>query len=139
MKLNKWIVNNIDDIDEFSKTTLKIRLNDIEEKVNDYLSESTEEKLHQVRISIRRLRYSIEIFFVHFKQKNYKRFYKKIEELQESTGEIRDLDVIKNIIQNDTIGESINHKREILEKEMVEDLKKFLKSKLYKNFLKIIE
>ena len=78
-----------------AKIILRQRLENFLSSINLYLSEINPENLHQVRISLRRLRYLMEVFLKYFDRKKYLSFYKIVSSLQDLSGEVRDLDILK--------------------------------------------
>jgi len=137
-KLKKWIIDNEKNSNEFSKKSLKFRLKTIKNNIEDYLKNPNEDTLHEIRISVRRLRYSMEVFFVFFQKNKYYEFYNKLKEIQDETGEIRDMDIIKKTM-NKSESKKLDKKRNKLEKDIDKKLKKFLEDNIYYNFSKIIK
>lgn len=148
----KWIIQELKNSKQLKKTADKILLNRIDSLLKysfSYLEYQTVESLHDVRIALRRVRYSMELFFNCYDEKIFLRFYKDIQDLQDSSGSVRDVDIsIGNI--NNTIQESeIDFKNEVikklnlnkifLEEEFQKKLKKFLKGKSLKEFSKQIK
>lgn len=56
-------------------------------------------ELHNMRISVKRLRYSMEFFAVNYKKK-FTKFLDILAEIQELLGEIHDADVIQDVLHN---------------------------------------
>jgi len=135
MKLEKWVL--YDSEEDFPKASLLLRLNNLTNNIENYLSDTSEDKLHEVRIDIKRMRYSMEVFYSYFRNDDYYRFYKKMKKLQDETGVIRDIDVIKNLLEKRN-RKKILKKRNKLEKMILKDLKSLSNSKVYLNFLKTI-
>ncbi|OGU81271.1 MAG: hypothetical protein A2W11_05710 [Ignavibacteria bacterium RBG_16_35_7] len=116
--------------------------------LNLYLSEINSENLHQVRISLRRLRYPMEVFLKYFDRKKYWSFYKIVSSLQDLSGEVRDLDILKqnlNIYCNKDKSktEEINFSKIDIKKEQFQsnlklELMKFIHGKELKDFKKLI-
>ena len=106
------------------------------------------ENLHDVRISLRRVRYNMELFISCFNRKQFLGIYNAVQELQDLSGAVRDLDVFKEninlLIQNEkvrvnkTILQKVEKKRKRLEEELKLALMKFLHSKKLKNFYKLV-
>ncbi len=131
------------------KIVLNYRLNILYKSIKNYLKEETIEKLHSVRIALRRVRYNMEIFAVCFDKKKFMVFYKLIEELQDLSGSVRDLDVMNQNINSlvtennlevpDKILESINSKRINLITDLKIKLENFIKCDELKEFKKIVK
>jgi CHAD domain-containing protein len=93
----KWFVSGIKINNSFyneGKRVLRQKLSQVLKNVDSYLKTHEVDDLHQLRISIRRLRYPLEIFINFFPKKLFWEFYNKINKLQDSTGHGRDLDVM---------------------------------------------
>ena len=93
----KWFVSGIKLNNTFyneGKRVLRQKLSQVLSNMDKYLKTHDVEDLHQLRISIRRLRYPLEIFINFFPKKLFWNFYNKINQLQDSTGHGRDLDVM---------------------------------------------
>ena len=93
----KWFVTGIKINNSFyneGKRVIRQKLSQVLKNIDHYLKTHDLEDLHQLRISIRRLRYPLEIFINFFPKKLFWEFYNKINKLQDSTGHGRDLDVM---------------------------------------------
>ena len=131
-----------------AKIILRQRLESFLSSLNLYLSEINPENLHQVRISLRRLRYPMEVFLKYFDRKKYWSFYKIVSSLQDLSGEVRDLDILKqnlNIYCNKDKSktEEINFSKIDIKKEQFQsnlklELMKFIHGKELKDFKKLI-
>ncbi len=131
------------------KIVLNYRLNVLNKSIKNYLKEESIEKLHSVRIALRRVRYNMEIFAVCFDKKKFMVFYKLVEEMQDLSGIIRDLDVMNQNINSlvaennlevpDKILGSFSNKRINLNTELKVKLESFLKSDELKEFKKIVK
>jgi len=131
-----------------AKIILRQRLESFLTSINLYLSEINPENLHQVRISLRRLRYPMEVFIKYFDRKKYLSFYKIVSSLQDLSGEVRDLDILKqnlNIYCNKDKSktEEINFSKIDIKKEQFQsnlklELMKFIHGKELKDFKKLI-
>lgn len=131
------------------KIVLNYRINVLNKSIKNYLREETIEKIHSVRIALRRVRYNMEIFAVCFDKKKFMVFYKLIEELQDLSGSVRDLDVMNQNINSlvtennlevpDKILGSFSNRRIDLNSELKIKLKTFIKSNELKEFNKIIK
>ena len=100
-KTKKWEIGGIKKRQSFcnaSKIILKARLDHLINKIDDYFNERNVENLHDIRIALRRVRYNMELFIICFDRKIFLRFYSIIENLQDFSGLVRDLDVFKENI-----------------------------------------
>ncbi|HPI37341.1 MAG TPA: CHAD domain-containing protein [Ignavibacteriaceae bacterium] len=149
MSIEKWTLKELSSDSSFiksAKVTLKNRLGTLLDKISIYLSNPEEENLHQVRIAIRRVRYSLEVFSNCFSIKDIDKFYRKVESLQDKTGIGRDLDVIQKYISGKvnskrivTLIDKINKDKIDIESNIKLELMKFFHSKLLKKILNIIK
>jgi len=131
-----------------AKIILRQRLESFLSSLNLYLSEINSENLHQVRISLRRLRYPMEVFLKYFDRKKYWSFYKIVSSLQDLSGEVRDLDILKqnlNIYCNKDTSKTeeinlskIDIKKEQFQSNLKLELMKFIHGKELKDFKKLI-
>ena len=131
-----------------AKIILRQRLESFLSSLNLYLSEINPENLHQVRISLRRLRYPMEVFLKYFDRKKYWSFYKIVSSLQDLSGEVRDLDILKqnlNIYCNKDTSKTeeinlskIDIKKEQFQSNLKLELMKFIHGKELKDFKKLI-
>jgi CHAD domain-containing protein len=151
MRKKKWKISGLStntDITSISRAVLSKRIEDLLNSINLFFENDSVENLHSIRISLRRLRYNMEIFFESFDKKKYMQFYKKVESLQDISGSARDLDVLKMNIEKLITEEKIklpgkfskkidNQKKSLLEKLKI-DLMKFTHSRSLKDFLKMI-
>ncbi len=93
----KWFVSGVKINNSFyneGKRVLRQKMSQVLLNTDKYMKTHAAEDLHQLRISIRRLRYPLEIFINFFPKKLFWEFYNKINKLQDSTGHGRDLDVM---------------------------------------------
>lgn len=146
-KKKKWEITQLKKTKSFSRSA-KIILNDritgFFQTASKYFENNSVENLHDVRISLRRIRYSMELFLICFEKKLFLRFYSRIEKLQDISGSVRDLDVmLENIKSLHQLGkfeaeikmtEIILSKKNDLEEVFKINLMKFLHSKVYKDF-----
>ncbi|MHB1687544.1 MAG: CHAD domain-containing protein [Ignavibacteriaceae bacterium] len=150
-KKKKWKIKGLKNdtsLLEVARIVLKQRLNSVISSIKKYFAVNSPENLHEVRIALRRLRYNLEIFISCFDDKNILIFYKAVENLQDVTGTLRDLDVLSgNIDSNISPDERekiilLKEKIELQRKELFEGLKlslmEFLHSKNLKEFKKMI-
>jgi CHAD domain-containing protein len=149
-KSMKWRIKGLHPEIEFgyaAELILTARLKVLIRNIRNYFADESVENLHTVRISLRRLRYTLEIFYTCFNKKIFLAFYTIIEYLQDITGEVRDMDVlIENTLKlsgkksRRISGFLINveEKRNQLREQLRFELLKFIHSeelKLFKNHL----
>ncbi len=150
-KTKKWEIDGIKKRQSFcnaSKIILKSRLDHLINKIDDYFKERNVENLHDIRIALRRVRYNMELFIICFDRKIFLRFYNIIENLQDISGLVRDLDVFKenisSLIAEERVKVSrsvltkVEEKRKTLENKLELELMKFLHSKSLKDFYKLL-
>ncbi len=150
-KHKKWEVKGLSAETSFSETTRLVisqRLDSLTSTIKKFLKNKTPANLHEVRISIRRLRYNMETFFPYFEKKKFLIFYKTVERLQDLTGSIRDLDVLmenldslaetENIVFDDAIRDKIQNKNSQLKDTLTLALMEFIHCKELKEFRKMI-
>lgn len=127
-----------------SNIILNYRYYAVKTRIKKFIKENSQDNLHALRISIRRLRYSLENYEICFKRKEFVDIYNKIKNLQDLTGECRDIDVIREKVDYVSTQNLITvpdafymnlaeQKRNILLKIDTE-LEKFLKEKTVKDF-----
>ncbi len=151
MKNKKWKIKGLKNdtpLSETSRIVLRQKLNGVLSSIKKYFTNTSPDNLHNLRIALRRLRYNLEIFITCFDEKEIILFYQKVENLQDVTGNLRDLDVLsENIELNSAPGENdkiklLSEKVEIQKKELFDGLKlslmEFLHSKNLKEFKKMI-
>ncbi len=150
-KNKKWEIKGLKEKSSFvnsGKIILKQRLKSLQSSIRFFLKDETIENLHEIRISLRRLRYNMEIFFCCFDKKIFLVFYKKISQLQDLTGNKRDLDVLIENINSiqaneevkviDSFINKIEEKKSILHEELVLRLVEFIHSREVKEFNKML-
>jgi len=150
-KTKKWEIDGIKKRQGFcnaSKIILKARLDHLINKIDDYFKERNVENLHDIRIALRRVRYNMELFIICFDRKIFLRLYSIIENLQDFSGLVRDLDVFKenisSLISEEQVKISplvltkVEEKRKTLENKLELELMKFLHSKSLKDFNKLL-
>ena len=74
----KWEIEKLKDSKTFKKSANVILINRIESLllcINNYFKDLSVESLHDVRIALRRVRYSMELFIVCYDKKIFSRFY----------------------------------------------------------------
>ena len=150
-KTKNWEINKLspkEDLTSSAKVILCQRLDSLLVSISSYLLELNEENLHQVRIALRRVRYSMELFIKCFNRKKYLSFYKNVSSLQDLSGSVRDLDILKQNLNNfytdhksknkDIDFDRIGEKKNLLESNLKLELMKFVHSKELKEFKKLI-
>ena len=146
-KSKKWEIKKLQKKQSFKKSSqivLENRLKSTIKSIRKYLSDNSVENLHSMRIAIRRMRYCMEIFIECFERKNFLVLYDSIVELQDQSGEVRDLDVLLDNISKfkaesgisdlTTIEKGILQKKEILKNALNLKLEGFLRSNIVKDF-----
>jgi len=135
MSLIKWQISK----KNFMENSLMSRFNHLDKDINLYLKKNTEKHLHKVRIDLRRLRFTLEVFSIYFKKEIcYYKFYNVISKLQNTTGGARDLDVMKEYCNKNNINIDVEKDKVKLNLKAKEKLIKFIKSKCYNKFEKLI-
>jgi len=124
------------------------RIDSLLKFIEKYLKNNSIENLHDVRIALRRIRYSMELFIICYNKKIFTKFYNKIQKLQDTSGAVRDVDIsIENIsfivkeenIQIDSlIFEKAMTRKITLQEKFISDLTKFINGKILKDFYKQI-
>lgn len=148
-KIKNWEIKKLskkDDLTSSSIIILKQRFNQLLNSIEIYFLKSNEENLHKVRIALRRVRYSMELFAKCFNRKKYLVLYKTITELQDLSGAVRDLDIFgKNLVEfgytksSEQTSLRVIEKKNKLEANYKLELSKFLHSKSLKDFKKLID
>lgn len=147
----KWEIDKLKNTKQFKKSAnliLQDRIESLLTFTKKYFNDLSVENLHDVRIALRRVRYSMELFIVCYDKKIFIKFYNKVEHLQDLSGNVRDVDIsIENInsLVNDNnikIDNAIilkaKEKKILLEEKFRLELMKFTLSKVLKDFLKLI-
>lgn len=150
-KIKKWEIPGIKKngrVSSAAKIILKFRLLHLFETIEKYFNEMNEENLHDVRISLRRVRYNMELFISVFNRKQFFSIYDKVQDLQDISGVVRDLDVFKENIHslieekkvrvNKSILIEVEKRRKQLEENLKLELMKFIHNKSVKNFYKLV-
>lgn len=151
MAKKKWEIKELSPsgtLTDSAKIILPVRLADLLSSIKLYFEKETPENLHSTRIAVRRLRYSMELFIECFDKKKFAGFYEKIRRIQDLTGSVRDLDVLKQNMTVLSAGEKvkvsgslftkIDEKRFAVNENLKLELLKFIHSKPLKEFSKII-
>jgi CHAD domain-containing protein len=152
MNKKKWQIDNLTDRLEFktaARLILRNRMAQVQEDIKNYFITESVEGLHRVRISLRRLRYSMELFVSSFDKKKFTILYKKVEALQDLSGRVRDYDVMKenmnllsgeeNVKINKKVFRKVDELRTGYYNELKLELMKYLHSKAVKNFETLLE
>ena len=150
-KTKKWEIKKLPKKQSFKKSSQVVlgnRLKSSLRAIKKYLSENSVENLHSMRIAIRRMRYGMEIFIECFERKHFLLLYNSVVELQDQSGEVRDLDVLLeniNRFKNESgITELTSIEKDtLLRKEILRDalqlkLKEFLSSDIVKDFKRLL-
>ncbi len=150
-KIRTWEIAELsrkEDLVSSAKIILQNRLENLLSSITSYFNEINKENLHKLRIALRRLRYPMEVFIKCFSRKKYLSFYKIISSLQDSSGFVRDLDVLQQNLEtyikvNSPKFEEINFvkinaKKNHLQSNFNLELMKFIHGKELKEFKKII-
>lgn len=145
----KWEIEKLKVTKQFKKSAdliLRNRIESLLSYTDKYFKNLSVENLHDVRIALRRVRYSMELFIICYDKKIFIKFYNKVQILQDLSGNVRDVDIsLENInylvidnhikIDNDIILKA-NEKKILLEEKFKLELMKFTLSKILKDFLK---
>ena len=147
----KWEVEKLKNSKQFKKSADLILNNRIESLLSltdKYFKDMSVENLHDVRIALRRVRYSMESFIVCYDKKIFLKFYNNVQLLQDLSGNVRDVDIsLENInsLVNDNqikidpeIITKANEKKIILEEKFKLEVMKFTFSKVLKDYLKLL-
>ncbi|HAB52118.1 MAG TPA: hypothetical protein DCE80_08125 [Ignavibacteriales bacterium] len=150
-KTKPWEILNLSckqDLSSSARIILSQRLESLLSSINSYFTEVSIENLHQLRISLRRLRYPMELFLKCFNRKKYLGFCKIISSLQKLSGNVRDLDILKHNMQSffkkdkskteEFNFNKIDVKKNKLQSNLKLELMKFIHGKELKNFTKLI-
>ena len=92
----KWEIEKLKDSKQLKKSAnliLKNRIESLLSYTDKYFKDQTVENLHDVRIALRRVRYSMELFIVCYDKKVFLKFYNKVQSLQNLSGAVRDVDI----------------------------------------------
>lgn len=145
----KWEIEKLKSTKQYKKNASLIMKNRIENLLNytqSYFKNPDVENLHDVRIALRRVRYSMELFIVCYDKKIFNKFYNKVQLLQDLSGNVRDVDIsIENLnalmneneikIDPEIINKAFD-KKNLLEEKFKFELMRFTLSKSLKDFLK---
>jgi len=146
----KWEIEVIDThktLCDSAKVFLAQRVGYLLSEIQIFFENETVENLHRIRIALRRVRYNMELFKVCFDKKKFLIFYKRVEFLQDISGNVRDLDVLaQNLLAikeekiriTKSVIKKIGEKRENLKENFKLELMKFIHSKALSNFQKLL-
>lgn len=145
----KWEIEKLKSTKQFKKSANLILKNRIEGMLaftQKYFEDLSVENLHDVRIALRRVRYSMELFVICYDKKIFFKFYNKVQLLQDLSGNVRDVDISLENINHLVTDNQININTEIISKAMEKkllleenfkvELMKFTLSKILKDFIK---
>jgi len=152
MAAPKWKIKGLNGKSSFRKTAYIIlgdRINNLNRLISLFLSNGTTDSLHNVRISLRRVRYNMELFYGLFDRKKFLKLYHIIEYLQDKTGTVRDINVLKQnillfgkdeeFIIPDKMNVRIEEKEKLLNIDLRIVLSDFLNSEELKDFMKLLK
>lgn len=147
----KWEIEKLKNSKLFKKSANLILRNRIESLLNftdKYFQDLSVENLHNVRIALRRVRYSMELFIVCYDKKIFLKFYNKVQLLQDLSGNVRDVDIsLENINSlmsenhiriDDEIINKAKEKKIVLEEKFNLELMNFSSSRVLKDFIKLL-
>lgn len=147
----KWQIQDLKNSKQLRKSAniiLKNRIQSLVKFSNLYFADPSVENLHDVRIALRRVRYSMELFMICYDEKIFLQFYNGVQKLQDLSGSVRDVDIsienfnLLNQEENLSAGSNFLLKAKERKIELEElfriKLKKFLKSKSFKDLYKQI-
>lgn len=147
MNKKKWQIDNLTgdlQFKEAARLILKNRFLKVQEDIKEYFRNDSVEALHRMRISLRRFRYSMELFVSCYETKKFMILYKKIEALQDLSGKARDCDMMKENLKlliseeklkiNKKIFKEINDLRIKSYSDLKIELMKYIHGKAAKNF-----
>ena len=131
-----------------SKFVMDVKLLNLNSSINKFFKNDSVDNLHSIRIALRRVRYSLEIFAICFNKKKYQALYKKLERLQDLSGSARDLDVLtlnmnklkeqEKIPISKKIFESIEENKYNIKEDLKLELMQFIHSKSLKEFQSLL-
>jgi inorganic triphosphatase YgiF len=152
MQAPKWKIKGLNGKSSFRKTAIIIlreRINNLKRLISIFLINENIDSLHNVRISLRRVRYNMELFYGLFDRKKFLKLYNIIENLQDKTGTVRDIHVLKQnillfgkdeeFIIPDKMNVRIEEKEKLLNIDLRIVLSDFLNSEELKDFMKLLK
>ncbi|HYE77403.1 MAG TPA: CHAD domain-containing protein [bacterium] len=84
---------------DMARLVIRDRMRRVMDLSKRYLKTHDEEDLHQLRIAFRRLRYPLECFVDCFPRRMFNTVLDRIDLLQNATGQVRDLDVMLDLLR----------------------------------------
>jgi len=150
-KKYKWEIKGLSgdkSLKASAKLVLQKRLQSVNSAIKKFFEDESVDNLHEIRISLRRLRYNMEIFISCFDKDKFNDFYIIVGQLQDLTGTKRDLDVLAENIKNISNGSNdpkansflkkVEAKNNALNESLKLELMKFTHSDELKNFDKML-
>ncbi len=146
---NKWKIKGLEKSLIFKKVApiiLDKKLRDVFKLIDRFFEDDSVDNLHDLRISVRRFRYLLEIFYPCYDTKELTYTHDYAKQIQDLIGEGRDLDVMK--IKVKEIGDTIDIEipssfykkidKEKLEKRSIikTELRKFMEDEIINKFIK---
>ena len=95
-----WKVKGIDSQRSYrwnAQVILTVKIDEVYSWAESIRNSDNVKELHNLRISVKRLRYSMESFTINYGEK-FKDLLKVLEDLQEQLGDIHDCDVIETVL-----------------------------------------
>ena len=151
MGRKSWQIENLDVMQEYCQASgiiLKNRITQLKMDINKYFYSESAEALHRIRISLRRLRYSMELFISCYDNEKFMIFYKRITKLQDLSGKARDFDVMSDnlsvLMKEDKVRISIQALNKVLDLrnelkvKLKSALSKFIRSKAVRSFEELL-
>jgi CHAD domain-containing protein len=95
--MNRYKIKNLDPEKKFKKNAkiiLDSKLNHIFSDIDKFFKDDSPDNLHKLRLSFRRFRYSMELFYDCYDKAEFKLMYSIIKKMLDLIGEARDLDVL---------------------------------------------
>lgn len=139
MAKKKWQIPRLHNKLAYRKAAdyvLKNRLRQVKQDIRAYFSEESVEQLHRIRIALRRLRYSMELFISCYDKKKFMILYDTVTDLQDLSGKVRDFDVMVENMKILTNKDKVAISQEVFGK--VDNLKNELQLKLRMNLMEFI-
>ncbi|MBN1300286.1 MAG: CHAD domain-containing protein [Melioribacteraceae bacterium] len=145
----KWKINGLKKQTTLKKAAgiiIRTKLVGIFNLIDKFFKNDSDKSLHNLRIAVRKLRYTMEVFGITYTNNSYVSLYNKLKFLQDLIGEGRDMDVMR--IKVEEIGndlgisvpknffDSIDNNRMNMRRKIKEELIKFKESKTITKFTK---
>ena len=112
----KYLIKKLNKNSKFEAAAsiiLNDKLKNVKKQVKKYFNDDSIKNLHTMRLAIRRMRYSMELFYDCFDENLFDNVYAHLKKMQDIVGELRDLDVLEEKIR------SIDHKEKVVIPEML--------------------